>query len=69
MTSVIEDHTHNYGNIKGILEHIFRLGSTANQSLNVNNTISHKNTENPKDSQSAFPSRVYKKLNKCPDQP
>lgn len=46
MTSMIEDHTHNYGNIKGILLHMFSLGSIANQSLNVYDTAHHENTAN-----------------------
>lgn len=53
MTSVIEDHTHNCGNIKGILQHMFSLGSTANQRLDVYDTAHHENTENTK--RGAFP--------------
>lgn len=45
MTSVIEDHTHNYSNIKGIRQHTYSLRSRANRSLNVYDIAHHGDTQ------------------------
>lgn len=38
---MIEDHTHNYSNIKGIQQHTYSLRSIANRSLNVCDITHH----------------------------
>lgn len=42
---VIEDHTHNYSNIKGVRQHTYSLRSRANRSLNVYDIAHHGDTQ------------------------
>lgn len=42
---MIEDHTHNYSNIKGIQQRPYSLRSRANRSLNVYDIAHHGDTQ------------------------
>lgn len=65
MTSVIEDHTHNYGNIKGVRSVAYDQPKKhiANQSLDVCDTPRHGKTQTfvRDENSSAFSSHVYRK--------
>ena len=59
MTSVIEDHTHNYSNIKGIQQHTYSLRSIANRSLNVCDITHHGRTDQGPGRPESLAPRVY----------